>query len=106
MKQCLEPTDLPKEGGNRPLRACGTRFITHKVTALGRVTDQLGAYLSLLSALIEDPSVKAADRQKLKGYMLKWQDARILLGCAYFHDLWKPASILCKVLQADEVCVV
>ena len=23
LKQCLEPGDLPAEGGNRPLRACG-----------------------------------------------------------------------------------
>ena len=35
--------------------------------------------------------------------MLKWRDSKILLGCAYFHD---PASILCKALQANEVCVV
>ena len=26
--------------------------------------------------------------------------------CYYFHDLLKPASILCKALQANEVCVV
>ena len=36
LRQCLDPTDLPIEGGNRPLRACGTRFITHKVVAFGR----------------------------------------------------------------------
>ena len=42
LRQCLEPTYL---GGNRPLRACGTRFIAHKVVALARVTDRLGAYL-------------------------------------------------------------
>ncbi len=106
LKQCLEPSDLPTKGGNRPLRACGTRFVAHKVVALQRVTDRLGAYLSHLSALIEDPSVKSVDKQKLKGYMLKWHDAKILLGCAYFHDLLKPAAILCKVLQEDEVCVV
>ena len=34
LKQCLEPGDLPAEGGNRPLRACGTRFVAHKVAAL------------------------------------------------------------------------
>ena len=27
-------------------------------------------------------------------------------GCALFHDLLKPAAILCKVLQQDDVCVV
>ena len=105
LKYCLEPSDLPTKGGNRPLRACGTRFIAHKVAALQRIIDRLGAYLSHLSALIEDPSVKPGDKQKLKGYFSKWHDAKILLGCAYFHDLLKPASILCKVLQEDEVCV-
>ena len=106
LKHCLEPSDLPTKGGNRPLRACGTRFVAHKVVALQRIIDRLGAYLSHLSALIEDPSVKPVDKQKLKGYFSKWHDAKILLGCAYFHDLLKPASILCKVLQEDEVCIV
>ena len=106
LKHCLEPSDLPVEGGNRPLRACGTRFIAHKVVALGRVVDRLGAYLSHLSTLSEDKSLRAADRQKMKGYALKWRDAKVIIGCAYFHDLLKPASFLCKSLQADEVCVV
>ena len=39
LRQCLEPTDLPVKGGNRPLGACGTCFITHKVVALRRVVD-------------------------------------------------------------------
>ena len=30
----------------------------------------------------------------------------MLLGCAYFYDLLRPLSVLCKALQADEVCVV
>jgi hypothetical protein len=76
LRECLEPTDLPMEGGNRPLRACGTRFITHKIVALGRFIDRLGAYLCHLSSLVEDSSVRAVDRQKLKGYMLKWRDAK------------------------------
>ena len=80
--------------------------ITHKVAALGRVVDRLGAYLRHLNTLSEDKSLKAADRQKMKGYALKWRDAKIIMGCAYFHDLLKSASFLCKSLQADEVCVV
>lgn len=35
LKACLEPTELPTTGGSRPLRACGTRFVAHKVAALG-----------------------------------------------------------------------
>ena len=30
----------------------------------------------------------------------------MLLGSAYFCDLLKPSSILCKILQEDDVCVV
>ena len=33
LKFLLNPSELPT-GGNRPLRACGTRFIAHKVCAL------------------------------------------------------------------------
>ena len=84
LRQCLEPTDLPAEGGNRPLRACGTRFIIHKVVALGRVVDQMDAYLRHLSGLVEDLSVKAVDRQRLKGYMLKWRNAKNFWGVRIF----------------------
>ena len=105
LKQCLEDGDLLARR-NRPLRACGTHFIAHKVAALGRLIDRYGAYLAHLTALTEDPHVKSVDKKKLKGYVYKWRDCKMLLGCALFHDVLKPGAILCKVLQQDEVCVV
>ena len=95
-------------GGTRPLRACGNRFIAHKVAALERLVDRYGTYLNHLVILVEDPSrsVKSADRQKLKGYLLQWRDAKMLLGCGVFLDLLKPAALLCKVLQNDDLCIV
>ena len=77
--------------------------MAHKVAALKRVID---AYLAHMIAVTEDSTVKSAERQKIKGYTLKWRDSKILLGCALFHDLLKPYSILCKVLQEVEICVV
>ena len=71
LKVCLEPSEMPIRGGIRPLRACGTRFITHKVAALERVVDRFGAYLSHMIALTEVTSLKSVDRQKVKGYVLK-----------------------------------
>ena len=38
------------------------------VSAISRLIDRYGAYLSHIISLTEDPTVKAADRQKLKGY--------------------------------------
>lgn len=105
LKQCLEDGDLPARG-NRPLRACGTRFVAHKVTALGHLIDRCGAYFAHLTALTEDPHIKSVDKEKLRGYVRKWRDCKMLLGCVLFHDLLKPCAILCKVLQQDEICMV
>jgi len=57
-------------------------------------------------ALIEDPKVKSTDKAKLRGYLRRWKNFKVLVGCACFSDLLKPASILCKVLQEDELCIV
>ena len=106
LKACLEPTEIPTKGGNQPLHACGTRYVAHKVAALGRLVDIFGVYLCHVAAMTEDRSIRSVDRQKLKGYLLKWRDAKFLLGCAFFNDLLRPLAILCKVLQENELCVV
>ena len=56
LKECFDHTELPQQSGNRPLRACGTRFISHKVAAIGRVLDRYGAYIAHLIELTEDSS--------------------------------------------------
>ena len=78
----LEPGDLPDEGGSRPSWACGTRLVSHKGVAIGRLIDRYGAYLPHLTTVTEDSSVRAVDRQKLKGYVFKWSDCNMILGCA------------------------
>ena len=106
LKECLGPEDMSYERGNRPRRACGTRFVCHKLVALDRFVDRYGAYITHLTSLTEDRALRAADKQKITGYVRKWRCAKMLLGCAYFYDLLRPLSVLCKALQADEVCVV
>ena len=103
LKACLDPSELPLQGGNRPLRACGTRFVTHKVSAFG---NRFGAYLAHLVALTEDSSVTPSSRQKLKGYIMRWRNSKVILGCAIFHDLLQPVAHLSKVLHQDQLCVV
>lgn len=48
--------------GNRPIRACGTRFIAHNVAAINRLLDKYGAYIAHFVTLIEDPSVQQTDK--------------------------------------------
>lgn len=91
------------EGGVRPIRACGTRWICHKLSAMRRVLSKYGAYTAHLATLSEDSSVKPADRTKFKGYLRKWVDAKYLLGCALCVDLLTPCAIFSKSTQADDL---
>ena len=35
-----------------------------------------------------------------------WRHSQILLGCAFFHDILKPISVLCKYLQSGQLRIV
>ena len=94
------------EGGNLPVRAHGSRWITYKRKALQRVVDKFGAYFSHLASLTEDKSIKSTDRQRLKGYFLKWRDARMIIGSALYAYALKPASLLSLTLQDDDINIV
>ena len=37
---------------------------------------------------------------------MRWRNSKVILGCAFFHDLLQPVAHLSKVLQQDELCVV
>ena len=101
LQQCVVFDDA----GTKPIRASGSRWISHKLNAMKRVLAKYGAYTSHLIALTTDVSVKDADRAKLRGYINKWIDAKYLLGCAFFVDLLSPCAIFSKVLQEDDIDV-
>ena len=75
--------------------------MSHKLSAVKRILSKYGAYSSHLIALSEDSSVSAVDRAKLRGYSLKWSNAKYILGCAFFCDLLSPCAVFSKVLQQD-----
>ena len=101
LKKCIEFDDE----GTRPIRASGSRWVTHKLSAMKRVVSKFGAYTNHLTTLSKDSSVKPADRAKLHGYLTRWVDAKYLLGCALFSDLLLPCSIFSRVMQEDDVDV-
>jgi hypothetical protein len=91
LSAAFAPGEFPQHGGHKPLRACGTRFVAHTFAALDRLVDRLGAYLAHLTMLADDPKTKSVDRQRLKGYILKWRNAKMLIGSALFCDILKPS---------------
>ena len=94
------------QGGDLPVRAQGSRWITYKRRALQRVIDQFGAYLSHLSTLAQDKSTKSDDKARLVGYIRNWSQSRILVGCALYVDILKPPSLLSLTLQHDKLDLV
>ena len=71
-----------EDSGLKPVRVSGSRWITHKWNAMKRILSKYSAYTNHIASLSVDPSIKPADRAKLKGYYQKWTDAKYLLGCA------------------------
>ena len=71
-----------------------------------RVVERYGAYIFHLTALINDTSVKAADKARLKGCLKIWKAPKMLISCAMYSDALKPLSILSLVLQGNEVDIV
>ena len=64
LRQCLEEDEIPaaKTRGNRPLQACRTRFLSHKVTAINSFIERHGTYINYLTSHTEDQSVKPVDK--------------------------------------------
>ena len=100
-----EVFEFPK-GGDIPVRAQGTRWITHKRKAMQRVVDRFSAYVNHLTTLSLDTSISSTDRARLKGYLCKWQHSSILIGCALYVDVLKSPSLLSLSLQKENLDIV
>ena len=87
LKTCLGSDEFSHGRGVRPLRYSGTRFVTHKVAALNKVLERFDACVNHLCSLAQDSCVKSVYKQKLKGYIMRWREAKILVGCAFFSVL-------------------
>ena len=70
------------------------------------VVDRFGAYLNHLSTLAQDKSTKSDDKARLVGYIHKWSQSKILVGCALYVDILKLPSLLSLTLQDDKLDLV
>ena len=54
--------------GGKPVRSGGSRWVSHKLSAMKCVLSRYGAYTNHPASLSEDASIKPTDHSKLKGY--------------------------------------
>ena len=68
--------------------------------------DRYGCFLNHLAILSEDQSIKSTDRARLKGYIRKWKQSRVLIGAALYVDALKPPTLLSLSLQEEKLDIV
>ena len=92
------------EGGIRPKKCNGTRWISHKLSAMKMCLDKWGIYMQHLESLCEDKSVIAKDRAKLlKGYLKDWRNSKMPLLLAMCIDLLEIPSKLSLAMQDEKI---
>ena len=94
------------EGGYRPKKASGTRWIAHKTRALDIIIDKYGILMQHLESLSQDNSYPTKERAKFKGWLIEWTQARIPLLAWVSVEVLAPAKILSRSFQLDNVNVV
>ncbi len=93
-------------GGVLPVRSEGSRWINHKRKALQRLVDRYGAFLNHVTTLAEDRSITSTDRARLKGYLKKWKQSKVLIGAAMYVDVLKAPALLSLSLQGEKLDIV
>lgn len=56
--------------------------------------------------MAEDQTFKSNDRAKFKGYLMKWQNARIPLLACLFVEVLSPAKVLSQAFQSESIDIV
>ena len=87
--------------GVKPLKATGTRWIDHRIRAMGRLVDKFGLYTRHLKEFI-DAEKKSKVRATVTGKLDKILDDQVLLRSAFLKDLLTPAKIFSLVTQKQD----
>ena len=92
----------------KPKRAAGTRWISHKMTAMAQLVDKFGIYCHHLEKVVADTNKKMNTnaRATVRGKLNQLKEAKVLLRSALFIDLLNPSKILSLVTQKRNAFIV
>ena len=92
--------------GVRPLKATGTRWIGHKIAAMGRVIGKFGLYTQQHLQHSIDTAKNSKDRATLQGKFTKLINAKFLLRCALFTDVLAEAKHFSLITQEQNIDII
>ena len=91
--------------GVKPLKGVGTRWIDHRVRAMGRLVEKFGLYVQHLRDII--PTTKnSKDRATLQGKLNKLVNAPVLMRSAFFTDVLAEAKRFSMVTQEKDINII
>ena len=91
--------------GVKPLKGVGTRWIDHKIRAMGRLVEKFGLYVQHLRDII--PTTKnSKDRATLQGKLTKLVNAPVLMRSAFFTDVLAEAKRFSMITQEKNINVI
>ena len=91
--------------GVPPLKAIGTRWIDHKIAAMGRINEKFGLYTQHSQHSV-DIAKKSQDRTTLQGEFTKLINAKFLLRCALFTDVLAEAKHFSLITQEQNIDII
>ena len=91
--------------GVRPLKSSGTRWIDHKIGAMGRLIEKVGLYTQHLQNAIAT-SGSAKDKSTSEGKFKKLIDAKVLLRSALFKDILADAKVFSLLTQKHTIDII
>ena len=86
----------------RTLKASGTRWIDHKIGAMGGLIEKLGLYTMHLQNVIT-ATRSSKYRSTLEGKLKKLIDTKVLLRSALFKDVLADAKIFSLLTQKQNI---
>ena len=89
-----------EESVPKPNKACGTRWIDHKYSAMKNVLDNYGIYIAHIEELCITDS-QPEKRAELEGYLKRWKEASIPFNMAIYLDILSPIRRLALSMQAE-----
>ena len=92
-----------KLGTVKPIRACGTRWISHKLAAIRVAFDKYGLFISHIKEMSQDKSYASSARAKMTGYLRSWNRTAMIVKLGFYIDMLEPISKLSLALQSDEI---
>ena len=88
-----------------PLKAIGTRWLDHKIAAMGRIIEKFGLYTQHLQHSI-DTAKKSQGHTTLQGKFTKLINAKFLLRCALFTDVLAEAKHFSLITQEQNIDII